>query len=204
MKIVNKELLKNGKVVKSIIESKKHKGLIHIFKDTQYIVSNSAKINVKNKLGIGRIVTYTGKLRTIFCMEDKSNFNVNGKFYIYTGCKIVIHKNASLTVGDGSFINVDSKIYCKEKIDIGNKVFIAEDVIIRDTDEHCLDDKKSTKPIHIGNNVWIGMKSIILKGVTIGDNSVIAAGSIVTKDIPPNSLVAGNPAKVIKNNIKWN
>ena len=51
--------------------------------------------------------------------------------------------------------------------------------------------------------MWIGTNSIILKGVIIGDNSIIAAGSIVTKNVPENSLVAGNPAKIIKQNIKW-
>ena len=53
-------------------------------------------------------------------------------------------------------------------------------------------------PVIIGNNVWIGMRSIVLKGVTIGNNSIIAAGSIVTKDVPSNCLVGGNPAKFIK------
>ena len=55
------------------------------------------------------------------------------------------------------------------------------------------------KPIHIGKRVWVGSGSIILPGVTIGDNSIIGAGSIVTKDVPPNVIVAGNPAKFIKN-----
>ncbi|WP_326977880.1 DapH/DapD/GlmU-related protein [Bacillus inaquosorum] len=53
-------------------------------------------------------------------------------------------------------------------------------------------------PIIIGDNVWIGGSCVILAGVTIGDNSVIAAGSVVTKDVPPNSVVAGNPGKVLK------
>jgi maltose O-acetyltransferase len=55
-----------------------------------------------------------------------------------------------------------------------------------------------TLPIKIGNNVWINFNSIILKGVTIGDGSIIAAGAVVTKDIPPFVMVAGNPARIIK------
>jgi acetyltransferase-like isoleucine patch superfamily enzyme len=56
----------------------------------------------------------------------------------------------------------------------------------------------STKPVIIGNDIWVGTNAVILPGVTIGDHSVIAAGAIVTKDVPPHSLVAGVPAKVIK------
>ena len=55
------------------------------------------------------------------------------------------------------------------------------------------------KPIHIGKRVWVGSGSIVLPGVTIGDNSIIGAGSIVTKDVPSNVIVAGNPAKFIRN-----
>ena len=165
-------------------------------------IDKTSKINVKKKLGIGRIIDYTGKLKTTFILKDNSKLEVNGKFYVYTGCKIVVRENGILILGNGSFINVESKIYCKEKIEIGNNTYIGEEVIIRDTDEHYLSNN-NTKPIKIGNHVWIGMRVIILKGVTIGDNSVIAAGSIVTKDVPSNCLVAGSPARIIKKNIEW-
>ena len=58
-------------------------------------------------------------------------------------------------------------------------------------------------PIHIGNHVWVGVRAIILKGVTIGDGAIIAAGSVVTRDVPANTLVGGVPAKIIKDNISW-
>jgi acetyltransferase-like isoleucine patch superfamily enzyme len=58
-------------------------------------------------------------------------------------------------------------------------------------------------PVAIGDNVWIGAKAIILKGVTIGDGAVVAAGSVVTKDVAPGVLVAGNPARTLKSNVQW-
>ena len=85
---------------------------------------------------------------------------------------------------------------------------ISDDVRIQDSDNHNIVingiEKESTKPIIIGDRVWVGKNVLILKGVTIGDGAIIAAGSVVVKDVPSKTLVAGNPAKVIKENVEWN
>lgn len=97
------------------------------------------------------------------------------------------------------------KLVVQRKLKFGKNVAIARDVIIRDTDGHeILDEKhRMVQEIKIGNNVWIGARAMIMKGVTIGDGAIIAAGAIVTKDVPPKTIVAGVPAKVIKENIEW-
>lgn len=107
------------------------------------------------------------------------------------------------TLGDNCFINVNCKLMDSGKITIGNNVFIAPNVCII-TEEHAMDVKQRlegleyTHPVHIGDNVWICTGALVLPGVTIGANSIIGAGSVVTKDIPPNSLAVGNPCKVIR------
>jgi len=107
-------------------------------------------------------------------------------------------------VGDNFFLNVNCKLMDSGKITIGNNVFIAPNVCII-TEEHAMDVEQRlagleyTHPVNIGDNVWICAGAIILPGVTIGANSVIGAGGVVTKDIPPNSLAVGNPCKVIRN-----
>ncbi|MGI5895149.1 MAG: sugar O-acetyltransferase [Candidatus Merdivicinus sp.] len=107
------------------------------------------------------------------------------------------------SVGDNFFLNVNCKLMDSGKITIGDNVFIAPNVCLV-TEEHAKDVKQRLAgleyayPIHIGNNVWICTGAIVLPGVTIGDNSIIGAGSVVTKDIPPNSLAVGNPCKVIR------
>lgn len=121
---------------------------------------------------------------------------------IYSGCKISVKKGASLMLGSG-FINSNCEIRCSESISIGENVAIAPDVIIRDSDDHQIVGSKKSPPIKIGNHVWIGTRAMILKGVSVGDNSVIAAGSIVTHDVPSNCLVAGVPAVVKKEKISW-
>ena len=107
------------------------------------------------------------------------------------------------TLGDNCFINVNCKLMDSGKITIGNNVFIAPNVCLV-TEEHAMDVPQRlagleyTHPVNIGDNVWICTGVIVLPGVTIGENSVIGAGSVVTKDIPPNSLAVGNPCKVIR------
>jgi maltose O-acetyltransferase len=107
------------------------------------------------------------------------------------------------TVGDNFFLNINCKLMDSGKITIGNNVFVAPDVCII-TEEHALDTRQRqagleyTHPVNIGDNVWICAGALILPGVTIGANSVIGAGSVVTKDIPPDSLAVGNPCKVIR------
>jgi acetyltransferase-like isoleucine patch superfamily enzyme len=106
-----------------------------------------------------------------------------------------------LMIGDNTFINVGTIISARFEVKIGKNVQIAPGVIIMDSDFHGVEDRDAkviATPITIGDNVWLATRAIILKGVTIGEGSTIAAGAVVTKDIPPFSLAAGIPAKVIK------
>lgn len=107
------------------------------------------------------------------------------------------------SVGDNFFLNVNCRLMDSGKITIGSNVFIAPNVSLI-TEEHAMDVEQRlegleyTHPVTIGDNVWICTGVIVLPGVTIGENSVIGAGSVVTKDIPANSLAVGNPCRVIR------
>ncbi|KAL0224759.1 hypothetical protein RCL1_002671 [Eukaryota sp. TZLM3-RCL] len=113
----------------------------------------------------------------------------------------------NITIGDNFYCNFDCVFLDCGLINIGDGVMLGPGVHIY-TVNHPLDveTRKSlleyTKPVRIGDNCWIGGKSIILPGVTIGEGSVVAAGSIVTKDVPPFVLVAGSPA-VIKKQLRY-
>lgn len=110
---------------------------------------------------------------------------------------------AVIEIGDFTFINRRSEIMCKEHVKIGKHCAISWDVSIMDTDYHRMEGSTPTKPTIIEDHVWIGNKSIILKGVTIGTGAVVAAGSVVSRDVPAYALVAGVPAKIIKENVSW-
>lgn len=123
-------------------------------------------------------------------------------------CKIEVRNNAVLTIGDNVGMT-STTIMCHQKVTIGNHVMIGVGTHIYDTNFHNIDpvlrtekydprETVRTAPVVVGDNVFIGAFSIILKGVTIGKNSVVAAGSVVTKSIPENQIWGGNPAKFIK------
>lgn len=141
---------------------------------------------------------------SLFKISAFGQLFVFGDFVVSTGCYIVVSHNAILTLGSG-YTNEDVEISCFNRITIGNNVALAKGVIIRDSDNHVVNGKTDnvSQPIVIGNNVWIGTRAIILKGVTIGDGAIVAAGAVVTRNVPPKTLVAGVPARVIKENVTW-
>lgn len=191
------------KKVKSLLESRKTNSKICIHKKMHYYRDRTAMIKAKC-LDIGRRFEETGLKDGTFCMRKNSKLNVKDKFTIYTGCSISVEENAELILGSG-YISNNSSINCFKKITIGDNVIISKNVNIRDSDNHVIkyEGYEKEKEIIIGNNVWIGLNATILKGVTIGDNSIVAAGAIVTGDVPNNCIVAGVPAKIIKENICW-
>lgn len=131
--------------------------------------------------------------------------SIGNKVILYHDVMFFIDSpRASVSIGDETYINRRTEIKCQDHIVIGNKCAISWDVLITDTDYHSINGKSCTSPTKIGDHVWIGCKSIILKGVNVGDGAIIAAGAVVTKDVPSNALVAGNPAKVIKYGVIWN
>ncbi|MCY4044395.1 MAG: acyltransferase [Cellvibrionales bacterium] len=110
--------------------------------------------------------------------------------------------SGEIHIGDYVLISPGCRISACDQIHIGNSVMMANGVYITDSDWHGIynrvDRPKEKRPVIIGDNVWLGDGCTILKGVTIGENSIVAANAVVTKAVPQNVIVAGNPAKVVK------
>ena len=141
---------------------------------------------------------HTGEeLRALFAKltgrDVDENFGLFPPFYTDCGKNIKLGKRV--------FINSGCCFQDQGGIEIGDDVLIGQQVVIA-TLNHDLHPKKRAnmlpKPVKIGNKVWIGAHATVLAGVHIGDGAVVAAGAVVTKDVPPNTVVAGVPAKVIK------
>ncbi len=106
-----------------------------------------------------------------------------------------------ITIGDGSFVNYGATISAHSGVSIGRDVLIGNYAMIMDSDYHDLHDRTKpglTAPIILEDDCWIGARAIVLKGVRVGCGAVVAAGSVVTKDVPARTLVAGMPAKVVR------
>ncbi|GAC1441467.1 MAG: hypothetical protein NVSMB55_09310 [Mycobacteriales bacterium] len=104
-----------------------------------------------------------------------------------------------IRIGNGAFINAGTILYSELAITIGDDVALSNEVYVMDTPSHGLEGRDPVaKPIVIGDGTWVGARGIVLPGVTVGSRVVVAAGSVVTRDVPDEVLVAGNPARVVR------
>lgn len=185
-----------------------------VFKPSMCFVDSEAHVKIGKYLNFNKQWDNQRMLRnkmvgSLYVGKDAS-LEVDS-FDVYAGSRINVNHGAKLSLGSG-YMNHDCVIDCFSSISIGHGVVISERVVIRDADNHSIQsiatepisaEKPTTAPIVIQDYVWIGMNVIMLKGVTIGEGAIVAAGSVVNKDVPPHSLVAGVPAKVIKTDVSW-
>jgi acetyltransferase-like isoleucine patch superfamily enzyme len=174
------------------------------------------KINtIYLQISVGKNLTVYGKL--LLNVHKKSTLKIGNNVVfrsktqanyvgIYKPVSIAVEQNATLIIGDNSGFSGTS-LYASRAITIGSFCNFGGNTAIWDTDFHPLDYHQrrnddtatiSSSPIIIGNDVFVGANSIIMKGVQIGDRAIIGAGSVVTKSIPSDEIWAGNPAKFIK------
>lgn len=140
--------------------------------------------------------------RSTLFLGENAHLKLNGRFTMHGHSSIMIHDGALLEIGNNTYLNGGS-IDCAHHISIGNDCAIADDVRIMDNSWHAVNSQIGGSNTKIGNNVWIATGAIILPSVKLGDGAIVAARTVVTKDVPPRCMVAGVPAKVVKENVEW-
>jgi acetyltransferase-like isoleucine patch superfamily enzyme len=123
-----------------------------------------------------------------------------GNCGLFSGVRFECWSGALLQVGTGTYLNRNTEIVATRSVVIGRDCKIARDVIIMDSDQHAVpgEPEPVSRPVNIGDRVWIGARAIVLKGVTIGSDSVIGAGAVVTRNVPPASVVVGPSARALR------
>lgn len=175
-------------------------------------------IALNKKLVTGNDYTFYPETIISNMQYNPSNIVIGENTHV-RGTLLIYKYGGKITIGNNCYIGDGSRIWSGDEISIGNQVLIAHNVNIVDTQAHELDSNErnlrylslikdgpwtdkgniETRPIIIHNKAWISFNVIILKGVTIGEGAIIAAGSVVVKDVAPYTMVAGNPAAFVKN-----
>ncbi len=150
---------------------------------------------------------FTQELPAKLHMQEESRLIVEGNCTMTSGAIVFVAEHATLAIGRRVHVIGNTRILAYADIEIGDDCIIGWEAQIMSGDGHPAyragEWINSPAPIKIGNHVWIGSRATILKGVTIGDGSVIGANAVVTKDIPEHSVVAGNPAVVVAKDVTW-
>ncbi|MDV7140201.1 acyltransferase [Maribacter sp. TH_r10] len=190
--------------------------LTRIKKDRDNIISLVGVNMTKNHIK----VTGRGNL-----IESKNNLIENSKLVINgENNKLILHPNVKLRNADVVIRGSDNVVEIGKGttfggvrivnvgqgnvVDIGENCLFSDHIEVWASDTHSIFNEENVKintekPIHIGDNVWVGSRVIVLKGVKIGDGGIVGMGTLVSKDIPPKSIVVGNPNRVVKNNVYW-
>lgn len=131
---------------------------------------------------------------------DATDMHVGAEFKVWSGPRVALISGwGRITFGDRCFVNTGTTIIAVEEITVGDDVAFANDVYVMDSDSHGVEGRPHKQaPVRIGDGCWIGARAMILPGVTLGRRVLVAAGAVVTRDVPDDSLVAGNPARVVR------
>ena len=143
------------------------------------------------------------KMESRMLMQENTKLTLNGGHFFF-GCDVQLFKGGELEIGCGFHANTDCKIACGAKIKIGSRVAFGRNVTIRDTHGHILNTPgfRMAEPILIGDHVWVSSDSAVMPGVRIASCAIVASRSFVNHDVPASTLVAGSPARVIRENVQ--
>jgi tetrahydrodipicolinate N-acetyltransferase len=194
-------------VVRSAYLSLRFRGLCLIARGSRVSLEPGARIlfgkNSRLLIGFPRVGAAPCSVR----LAINARLSIQGEVILMNGTRAVVAKDAHLEIGDKTYIHCNSTVTCFGHIRIGADCGISWNTNILDGNGHDLTVDGVVKPwpnpVEIGDNVWVGTGAMVLPGVRIEDGAIIGAGSVVTRDVPARTVVAGNPAKVIGKDAEW-
>lgn len=158
------------------------------------------------RVGLGPFGLTSEYDTSVIRVRPGARFAVDGIVSLQRGVRVVVD-GGELRIGHETNVNGLTKILCAESVRIGRGCTFSWDVQVLDNDFHAITvdgaARPSVAPVVIGDRVWVGTRALVLKGVTIGDGAVVAAGAVVTRDVPAGAVVAGTPARVVGHADAW-
>jgi acetyltransferase-like isoleucine patch superfamily enzyme len=159
------------------------------------------------RIGLGGFGLTSEHDASVVRVRPGARLHCDGVVSLQRGVRVVVD-GGRLTIGHGTNVNgLGTRLLCAQEVSIGRFCTLSWDVQVLDGDFHTITvdglPRPSTAPVRIGDRVWIGTRAVVLKGVTVGDGAVVAAGAVVTRDVPARCVVAGVPARVVGRVDSW-
>ena len=155
------------------------------------------------RLGYSSVGIFDARFdRGIWQCSGKVTFE--GAAVFSQGSKISVGASGVLHVGEGFRNMANGEFVCHESMQLGSNSLVSWDTLIMDTDFHQIDGKPSSAPVFLGDSVWVGCRCMVLKGGSVPNGSVLAAGSTVTKTLAPENSLFGGVNKLLRTGIEWN
>ena len=175
------------------------------------VLDGAERVRVRDggalRIGLGSFGLTSEHDTSVVRVRPGAELVCDGVVSLQRGVRVVVD-GGRLTIGHGTNVNgLGTRLLCAQEITVGAGCTFSWDVQVLDNDFHAITadglERPSVAPVRIGDRVWIGTRAVVLKGVTIGDGAVVAACSVVTGDVPAGALVAGNPARVVREGVTW-
>lgn len=186
----------------NLIRLRLNRFALRIKPGTQISIGKESKISGDGVLFFNTNKPESFKTNCFFQLRKHAILCIENRNFFHYGTDICVFENGVLEL-HGCSLNAYSQLRCKNHISIGENTIISRNVQIWDADHHEFGQEADDKEVIIGQHVWIGAGAMILKGVHIGNGAIIAAGSLVNKDVPEGALAAGVPAKIINAHVEW-
>ena len=159
------------------------------------------------RIGLGSFGLSSEHDTSVVRVREGASLHCDGVVSLQRGVRVVVD-SGRLSIGHGTNVNgLGTRLLCAKEITIGQHCTFSWDVQVLDNDFHALTvdgvEQPSVAPVRIGDRVWVGTRAVVLKGVSIGDGAVVAAGAVVTRDVPAGAVVGGTPARVIGRADSW-
>jgi tetrahydrodipicolinate N-acetyltransferase len=182
----------------------------NIWLGSRTVLDGAERVSVRPggalRIGLGPFGLTSEHDVSVVRIRPGARFSVDGVVSLQRGVRIVVD-SGELRIGHGTNVNGLTKILVADSVRIGSECTLSWDVQILDNDFHAItvdgSTRPSTAPVVIGDGVWIGTRVLVLKGVEIGAGAVVAAGAVVSRDVPPGTVVAGMPARVVGKVDAW-